>query len=581
MRLLPVEVAFLLISAPHLGATVNSSDVQGNRAPFQGKDLLVIHSDQETAPFSDEITWAAGDLLPSAAIRGEPTPPVALPFFDGGGWIQPTSVSATSRNERTPAVAVDAMGNMWVALLVDDYPDVHIEVFRSTDKGLTWAYVLEVHNSYGGPLGSPVAFVDPGPTPNIVYLAFTSFWQDDKGSGHMGLEVASFASDRPTETFHSVWVADPPDFDLSEVSLSVERGHGPDNMAFVPVRAVSRLTGAQYLWVFKGSRYTSWSKVLSVGGGRRYVGGPEAWSTDRATYLIYRSNPDNSLPDDARRIHILATLNRGQSWKAVYADAPYPVAEVSVAGAQGGDEAVAFAALRYGKSDHDVYAFYTTDLGASWGGYWMDTDNQDSRLPRVSPDGVQFDAGASAVFYFVEYYDRENDGLGNIKFLMCPVEEVIERTNWHLPDGSSLDSLVISNESLYGVEPGKGCLYLASRSESNGTMPVVVWNTPYISLTGDVYFARPLAPVYMGAQEEDGVSQEIRVLFIPSERALRIEGELPEGSHLWLYSVDGRLVASLGLSPTGKTTTVRLPGLPEGVYLWRLLQTGGRVTILR
>lgn len=581
MRLLFVGVAFLFISAPHLEATVNTADVQGNRAPSQGRDLLVIHSDQGAVPPSDEINSATGELLPSAAIAGGPNPPVALPFFEGGGWIPPTSVSSTSENERTPSVAVDAMGNIWVVLLAGDYPYIRIEIFRSTDKGLTWSCVLEVCNSYGGPLGSPKVFVDPGPTPNIVYLAFSSYWQDNKGSGHTGLEVASFASDRPAETFQSVWVSRPSNFDLSEVSLSVERGHGTDNRAFVPVRAVNRLTGAQYLWVFKGSRSTPWSKVLSVGGDRCYKGGPETWSTDRATYLIYRSNPENSLPDAARRIHILTTLNRGQSWNAVYADAPYPVAEVSIAGAQGGNEAVAFAALRYGKSDHDVYAFYTTDLGASWGGYWMDTDNQDSRLPRVSPDGVQFDAGASAVFYFVEYYDRENDGLGNIKFLMCLVEEVIERTNWHLPDGSSLDSLVISNESLYGVEPGKGCLYLASHSESGGTMPVVVWNTPYISLTSDVYFARPVAPVYMGAQEEDGVAQGIRLLFIPSERALRIEGELPERTQLRLYSVDGRLAASLGISPTGKTTTVRLPGLPEGVYLWRLLQTGGRVTILR
>ncbi|MGB9590570.1 MAG: T9SS type A sorting domain-containing protein, partial [Candidatus Hydrothermia bacterium] len=265
----------------------------------------------------------------------------------------------------------------------------------------------------------------------------------------------------------------------------------------------------------------------------------------------------------------------------VYADAPYPVVEVAIAGAQGRNQAVAFAALKYGKSDHDVYAFYTTDLGSTWGGYWMDTDNQDSRLPRVSSDGVQFDAGASAVFYFIEYYDRENDGLGNIKFLMCPVGDIAERSNWRLPNGSSLDSLVISNESLYGVEPVRGCLSLSSRSESGGTMPVVVWNTPCISLSGDVYFVRPMAPVYMGAEEEDGHAQEIRVFFVPAERALRIDGDLHGETRLRLYSVDGRLVASLGLSPEGKTTTVKLPDLPEGVYLWRILQTGGRVSVIR
>jgi len=578
MRLLPVKLAFLLISAFHPGATVKASDSQGNRAPSRGINSLVIHSDQEIMPVSDEITWAEGELVPSAAIVGETHSPGVLPFFDGGGWIFPTAVASTPSHERTPSIAVDAVGNMWVVILVEDDP-AHIEVFRSTNKGLSWEYIFEVRNPYGGTLGSPAIFVDPGPTPNIVYLAFTSFWRDEKGYGHTGLEVASFASDRPTETFQSVWVSRPQDFDISEASLSVERGRGPNNQAFVAVRSFNCLTGAQYIWVFRGSRYSSWSKVLSVGGGRRYVGGPEAWSTDRATYLIYKSNTVSSMPDDARRIHILTTLNGGQSWKAVYADTPYPAAEVSIAGAQGGEEAVAFASLRYGRSDHDVYAFYTTDLGMSWNGYWMETDNQDSRLPRVSPDGVQFDAGVSAVFYFVEYYDRENDGIGNIKFLMCPVDEVTERANWHLPEGSSLDSLVISYEYLYGVEPGEGCLHLASRSELNGTMPVVVWNTPYISLKGDVYFAKPLAPVYVATQEEDGAACGIRVLFIPSERALRIEGDLPEGSQLRLYSVDGRLAASLGISQTSKTTTLRLPDLPEGVYLWRLLQTGGRVTI--
>lgn len=581
MRLLLVGSAFLLVSTPWLGATVNPSEGRPNRPPLHGEALLSLHPDEIT-PVSSGIHELAGGLAPSAATAGFSLSPGSTPFYEGGGWIPPSSVAATTRNERTPSVVVDAGGNMWIALLAGDGPSSHIEIYRSADMGFTWSYVLGVYNSHNGPLGSPSLFVDPGPTPNIVYLAFSSFWRDDRGSGRVGLEVASFASDRPTETFQSVWVSAHPNFDLSEVSLSVERGHGPENRAFVATRAVNWLTGVQYLWAFKGSRYTSWSKILSVGGERRYRGGPEIWSTDRATYLVYIASTENSLPENAKRIHILATLDRGQSWKAVYADAPYPVAEVSVAGAQGRNEALAFAALRYGKADHDVYAFYTTDLGMSWGGYWMDTDNQDARLPRVSPDGVQFDAEVSAVFYFTEYHDRENDGLGNIKFLMCMVGDVTERANWRLPDGSNLDSLVISNESLYGVEPARGCLYLAARSESGGTMPVVAWNTPYISLTGDVYFARPIAPVYIGVKEEDGVAQEgIRVLFIPSERALRIEGELPPGSQMRLYSVDGRLVASLGLSPQGKTTTVRLPELPEGVYLWRLLGTGGRVSVIR
>ncbi len=581
MMLLFVGIGLSLISAQPAGAAASPPERREDKAPVPGKNPPVIQSCPEVTGISEDPGEAFPGLLPSFALFRAPSGADAIPFFDGGGWIPPSPVCATARNERTPSVAVDAMGNIWTAFLVGDYPDVHIEVFRSTDKGITWRYVLEVHNSYGGPLGSPAAFVDPGPTPNIVYLAFLSFWQDEKGAGHTGLEVASFASDKPTETFQSTWVANPQDFNLSESGISVERGRGPDNRVFVPVAATSSLTGAQYLWIFKGSRYTSWSKILSLGGTRRYIGRAEMWSTDRATYLIYISNPDNSLPDEAKRIHILATLNGGQSWKAVYADAPYPAAEVSVAGAQGRDQAVAFAALRYGKSDHDVYAFYTTDLGSSWGGYWMDTDNQDSRMPRVSPDGVQFDVGSSAVFYFTEYYDRENDGLGNIKFLMCPVGDVNERTNWRLPNGSSLDSLVISNESLYGAEPGKGCISLSSRSESGGTMPVVVWNTPYISLKGDVYFARPVAPVYMGSQEEGTAQGIIKVIFLPSERALRIQGELPGRADLRLYSVDGRLVASLGISPAGKTTTVKLPDLPEGVYLWRLLQTGGRVAIPR
>ena len=577
MRLLLVGLAFPLIPAPCLGTTVNAPGSLMKGALYL--DPILIRSDQELKPFSDEVFWAESELVPSAAVVGKTPSSAATPFFDGGGWILPTPIAYTSRNERTPAIAVDATGNMWATVLVED-EQAHIEVFRSTDRGISWTYVFEIHNSYGGSLGAPALFVDPGPTPNIVYLAFTSFWKDEKGSGHTGFEVASFASDRPAETFQSVWVSRPADFDISELGLSVERGRGPNNMAFVPARAVNRLTGVQYIWVFRGSRYASWSKVLSLGGNRCYAGGPEVWSTDRATYIIYKANAANSLPDDAKRVHILTTLDRGQSWKGVYADAPYPVAEVSVAGALGGEEAVAFASLIYGRSDHDVYAFYTTNLGMSWGGYWMETDNQDTRLPMVSPDGVQFDAGASAVFYFVEYCDRQNDGIGNIKFLMCPADKVAERSNWHLPDGSSLDSLVISDELSYGVEPDKGCLRLASRSEFGGTMPVVVWNTPYISLTGDVYFARPVAPVYMATQE-DGAARGLRVLFIPSEHALRIEGGLPEGSQLRLYSVDGRLAASFELSPKGKTTTVDLPHLPEGVYLWRLLQTGGRVTILR
>ncbi len=581
MRLLFVGIGLSLVSVQPAGATASASGTNGNLALVSGKIPPIINFCPEITCLSEVHNGAVSDLAPSFAIARPPSGTDVLPFYDGSGWIPPTPVAATSRAEEAPSVAVDAMGNIWVALLVGDHPSVHIEVFRSTDKGLSWASVLEVHNSSGGPLGSPVAFVDPGPTPNIVYLAFTSFWQDDKGVGHTGLEVASFASDRPTETFQSVWVSNPQDFNLSDVSLSVERGRGPDNRAFVSTSATSSLTGAQYIWVFRGSRYTSWSKILALGGARRYIGRSEIWSTDRATYMIYISNPDNSLPDDARRIHILTTLNGGQSWKPIYADAPYPVAEVSIAGAQGRDQAVAFAALRYGKSDHDVYAFYTTNLGATWGGYWMDTDNQDSRMPKVSPDGVQFDGGTSAVFYFTEYYDRENDGSGNIKFLMCAVVDVTERTNWHLPSGSSLDSLVISNESLYGVEPDRRSLCLFSRSEPEGTMPVVVWNTPYISLKGDVYFARPVAPVYMGVQEEEGVVQGIRVIFIPSESALRVEGYLPGETDLRLYAVDGRLVASLRLSPAGKTTTVKLPDLLEGVYLWRLLQTGGRVAIPR
>ncbi|MGC8894031.1 MAG: hypothetical protein ACP5QG_04205 [candidate division WOR-3 bacterium] len=581
MGLLFVEIGLSLLSAQPAGATDSVSEIRGSGASILGKNCPAIFLCSEKIGLTEVNDEAVYGLVPSFALEQAQSESGVLPFYDGGGWIPPSLVCGTAENERFPSVAVDATGNIWATVLVGEYPHPHIGVFRSTDKGFTWNHVLGIYNSYDGPVGPPAIFVDPGPSPNIVYLAFSSFWKDNNGTGHTGLEIASFASDRPSETFRSVWVANPATFNLSEASLSVERGHGPDNTAFVLVRAVSSLTGAQYLWVFRGSRYGSWSKVLTLGGTRRYIGSGEIWSTDRATYLICTSNPDNSLPDEAKRIHILTTQDRGQSWNAVYADAPYPVVEVAIAGAQGRNQAVAFAALKYGKSDHDVYAFYTTDLGSTWGGYWMDTDNQDSRLPRVSSDGVQFDAGASAVFYFIEYYDRENDGLGNIKFLMCPVGDIAERSNWRLPNGSSLDSLVISNESLYGVEPVRGCLSLSSRSESGGTMPVVVWNTPCISLSGDVYFVRPMAPVYMGAEEEDGHAQEIRVFFVPAERALRIDGDLHGETRLRLYSVDGRLVASLGLSPEGKTTTVKLPDLPEGVYLWRILQTGGRVSVIR
>ncbi|MEO0180056.1 MAG: hypothetical protein ABIM74_03110 [candidate division WOR-3 bacterium] len=581
MRLLLVGIGLSFVFAHPIGATTNITEDNDTSAPVLGKAFPIKISVPEVMSSSEVRSEATGGLLPSFAVACAPSPPRGLPFYDGGGWLSPIPISPADDNERVPSVAVDASGNIWVALLVDEESNSHIRIFRSTDRGLTWALVLGIYNSYGGPVGPPQMFIDPGPTPNIVYLAFASYWKDGKGLGHRGLEVASFASDRPSETFQSTWVSAEPDFDVSEIALSVERGRGSENKAFIPARATNRLSGIQYLWVFRGSRYAPWAKVLSVGGDRCYRGGPEIWSTDRATYLVFKANAENSLPEEAQRVHIFSTLNHGASWRAIYADIPYPVSELSVAGAQGRNEAVAFVALKYGRSDHDVYAFYTKDLGATWGGYWMETGNEETRSPRVSPDGVQFDAGQSNVFYFTEYCDRENDSLGNIKFLMCPAEGVDKRSSWCLPDGLSLDSLVISNELLYGVEPAEGCLSLSSRSELSGSMPVVVWNTPYISHNSDVFFARPIAPVYVGAQEEDGVGGGLRVLFIPSLNAIRIEGEPPEGSYLHLYSVDGREVWTFGPLPRGKTTTMRLPYLPEGVYLWRLLGTGGRVSVIR
>ncbi len=476
----------------------------------------------------------------------------------GPGWTSPSSVSASYDDEISPRIARDAYGVLWAALnnASAEFPNVNL--YYSTDNGLTWNYYTTVSGD-SCRMGALSLVYEP--YQNVLLLSFTGEIPGE--SLKIGVCAWDVVDTAQLDSFR--YTCFEGSGNLDSPALAVERGHSP-NYVFWTFKY--RVDSTEYVMVYRCTNLDSfnWNYVVSWSGTNYYLSRLWANASDRVVQVTFRGGADSTSPTDA---YYAYSTDRGCNWQLLSLDASSVgvVGFTSPAAAVGSDYAVW--ALQI---DDDLYLLYSQDLGASWPySYWLECDSAVvSKTPLVLADGGDF-KGPSAYFYLLAYRD------GNILFKIARVEDASEASAWLAPAGR--DTLLIPEEDLadYSVwdEPWPIQLGAAVVPTGGGYGVSAVWAHEYSAADHDVYFSRSEGALFMGSGEGES-ARALRLLTPVSSGELRFSypPEM-EGRALRLYDAKGSLVAELKLAERVRVN------LPSGVYLWRAGEAKGRLVLKR
>ena len=466
----------------------------------------------------------------------------------GGGWVSPSTVANSYDDEVSPRVARDGYGVLW-AVLNDKTPEFpYMNLYYSTDNGLTWNYYTTVQGDSCSMFAPSLVYE---PSQGVLVMAFVGVEGDSCKVGICAWDVAGEAQ---LDSFRYTCVYGVGD--VCSPALAVEKGQ-LKNATFCAFKYVEDTT--QYVIVYRCTDLDTfnWECSTCWSATNYYLGGIAANASDRVVQVTFRGGSDPQNPTVA---YYAYSTDRGSSWNLASLD-------VSSVGTVGFSSSAAAAGSDYAvwavQVNEDLYLLYSQDLGASWPwGYWLEASADSAvKMPLLLAD--ESGKGASAYFYLLAYRD------GNIWMRMVRVGEASDAGAWVPPAGK--DEFLIPEADLgqYSVwdTSWPSQLHGVAVPEAGGSGLVVVWSHEYSTGDRDVVFSRSDGALFMSALEGEAPSgPRLLTPFSKGELRFLVPEEL-RGSPLLVYDAKGSLVLKTKLTPL-----VRVE-LPQGVYAWR---AGGR-----
>ncbi len=290
------------------------------------------------------------------------------------------------------------------------------------------------------------------------------------------------------------------------------------------------------------------------------------------TVVGFRENTATDDPFTCRRAWLYATTNRGASWtgSSWYSSGGY-VDQVFGAGAFGSSY-VYWAIMVDGTSLDSVYMRVSTDGGSTWSyNYWVEASGSATYGWPVLTSEIEEDLSSTAQHLYLLVH--KGDSL--LFKATYPSLLATSASGWGVwPD--LVDTLPIA--SIYVGSTGPWGFIRQTDMTSfyylGGFGPGLVWIHEYAADDHDIYFTRPIIPLYWSVDEEKGRRPSLRLLNTLVRNYLLFD--VPpalEGQPLWVYRIDGSLVLRTALAPR-----VRVE-LPPGVYVWRAGGKRGKFTV--
>jgi|GEM_PF-1877769 len=509
------------------------------------------------------------------------------PMANGDGWIPPVSVATDpNRDEWTPMIAVDAAGVLWctVNVIQQEYYDA-VGIYYSTDKGSTWNFRTFIAGYVD--LGDPVIAIDVGRSPNRMYIGFWGYYgYNDYDAGWFTLDI----SGTTLTTVSSGW------FETSTPNVSgpsiamVERGYNP-NYVFMAWEYWYSQSNQYVIRVARSSDGVSWTQndVYQPAPGR-YCG--QVWgnagnNTNPAILINYKYNPSGTDWATATVAGLLISTNRGGSWSNQQYTPGGNIFQTSSAIGYGTNNMVWAIQTNPNSNDGNILIRYSTDRGSTWTAtYYIENSplTIDSRMPIVYADGMQQTNYTSQLFYLGFYRETvSGSGRGNYYFKVAPVSSATTASSWVCPKG--VDSFAIANEASYSVQEANWAqLHLVPFIFNGGYAPGLVWNHQTSASNHDIFFTRPIAPLYEEVNEDGSAEPGFYVHQIsnPATNKLLLEIGLPSDSrvNLVLYGSDGRTVLSDGFEFEAGRHQIQkdISRLPAGVYFLKVSAQMGEVS---
>ncbi len=538
--------------------------------PYTEKKVAALQLSDHLIPRTDAQTDGSG--------WNEYSP--FFPMDPGDGWIPPSGVITDPGEDNwTPMIAVDANGVLWCTenTFESEYYAA-VGIYYSTDQGSTWNFRTYIVASVD--LGDPVIAIDVQRNPNKMYV---SFWAD-YDIGYFTFDISGTSLLNGTGNWLETSVND-----VAGPSIAIiERGY-TTNYAFI---AWENNNGSSYqIRVARTTDYgASWTTSIVQSATNQYLG--QVWgnagnNTNPCVMITYKQNPNGTDWTQATRAVLAYSTNRGASYTTTtrdFAGSGYVFQTASAIGF-GSNYVVWAIQVNPSSSDGNIFIRYSTDRCASWANeYYLENSplSVDSRMPIVYADGMQ-NYNYTSQFFYIGFF-RETiagSGLGNYFFKMVPVSAATSAGNWVKP--AQADSFAIANEAAYSVKEANWAqLHLTSFIRSGGYVAGLVWNHEASLSNHDIYFTRPLQPLYEDVKESVGPS----VFFVHQlsgapRGKLLLEIGLPSESmvSLTLYDATGRAALSDGFELGAGIHHIQkdIAGLSPGVYFLMVSAQMGEV----
>ena len=501
-----------------------------------------------------------------------------IPFYPnaaGGGWTSPEPVAISGDDEVAPRIAVDGSGNLWCAVQSSaSYNGGYstIEIYRSTAGGTAWERQGYIAMDFAY-LSEPAISVDVGS--GRMFLAFlVKFdWASDYDLAWATYDI----QDDTLANFQYGWLESSSDAISGSPAVATERGYSA-NYAFI-AWSQNRRVGATYYFTIRmastGNGGATWTTYTLREDTNRYTGQVCITAGDSAFPAVmvgFKRNSAGMVGDSSKEAYLTVSSDRGSSWTTITRDfSPYYVHQISVARAMGSGHTLWAIQVAKSASDSDIYICYSDDNSTSLTSeYYLEgTDTQDSRMPVVAVDGLQYNNLPSTYFYLTYYAGAPGAASGNCLFKMAWVASATSASAWLPPKGS--DSLIIGNLKSFSVDvANRGGISMTSLNDA----PAIAWWHEYGATDHDIYFAKTVNPAHDNASESSVDGKRI-FLRNPVNRG-RLLFSFPDdmaGAELSIYSPDGREVARV---PLAREIEVNLP---SGSYIWQVGGFTGRAVI--
>ncbi len=331
-----------------------------------------------------------------------------------------------------------------------------------------------------------------------------------------------------------------------------------------------------------GVNWETWDGSVDEHYNMRYASGRfvglvlvRAGDNVAPTAVGFRENLTDDDPFACRRAWLFTTTNRGASWTgSSWTHSSGGYVDQVAPGPAFGTNYLYWAIMVDGTGRDSVYMRVSTDGGSSWAyNYWVEASGSATYGWPILTSEVEEDQNPTASHLYL--LTHKGDSL--LFKATYPNLLATNSSGWgvwpDLVDTLPIASAYIGSRSPWAFERQTD---MTSFRYLGGFGPGLIWAHEYSSDDHDVYFTRPIVPLYMSARESEGHAPRLRLLTTVSKGELRfsLSPEL-KGSELRIYRPDGSLALKTPLAERVKLDLV------PGVYYWRAGGKRGRFVLVR